>query len=817
MGADGRLATAEEIEKYFELVASKSDRVKIADLGPTTEGHRTIAAIVSAADNIKNLDRIRADNQRLADPRTLAPDDARRLAATHKAVLAIGGSIHATEVGATQTANELLYALATGSDPATLDVLQNVIVILIPSLNPDGHRLVVDWYNKYKGTPFEGGPMPWMDQKYAGHDVNRDGFMMNMAENRNLSRFFYTDWHPQVFLTMHQMRSDGARMFVPPNADPIDPNSDPLIWREAALLGSAMTLELQHDRHAGVVSNGLYDYYWPGYEDSVPIGHNTVCLLTEVAGVKMATPINVSAGDLHGGERGLQEYKRQINFPDPWMGGAWTLRDIVDYELSAARGLMRAVASYREPLVQNFYDMGARAVEDGRRGGPSAFVIPPEQHDPLATRSLEQLLLQAGVEIFRAIEPFRADGDAYPAGSDVILLAQPYRAYVKTLLERQDYPGRRPASGGAPERPYDATGWTLPLQMGVTVRTIANTFEPPAMSRLTTAAIEPARVWGERSPSYFVLDARGNGGALAANRLLTANLNPSWLTADVVAGGYKYPAGSLVVPSAKTAAAALDKITRELGLRADGVKGKPPAKARRLTRARVALYKPWTDDADEGWTRWLLEQYEFPYTTITNADIRTGNLRARFDAIILPDASAEQLTNGSQEAVPAEYAGGFGPDGTNAIKAFVQAGGTLICLDEAGAFAIDAFELPLRDVARVAASSTFFCPGSLLRIDLDPAQPLSYGMETQTAGFFSFSSAYEFTPAPTIQTVARYAQKDLLLSGWIEGEQTIAGRPAVVQAAIGSGRVVLLGFRVQHRAQSLATFRLLFNSIFTSR
>ena len=367
-------------------------------------------------------------------------------------------------------------------------MLQHVVLILIPSLNPDGYRLVVDWYNKHKGTPYDGGPMPWLDHPYVGHDINRDGFMMNMAENRNLSRFFYTEWHPQVFLAMHQMPSAGVRFFVPPNVDPIDPNYDPLIWREAALLGSAMSLELERDHHSGVVSNAMYDYYWPGYEDSVPLGHNTVCLLTEAASVRVASPVTVAAGELRAGEKGLAEYAPQVNFPDPWPGGTWTLRNIVDYDLSAVRGLLKAVSAYREPIVQNFYDMGARAVEDGKRGGPFAFVIPPEQHDASATRKLEELLIQGGIEIHRALEPFRADGEPYPAGSDVILLAQPYRAYVKTLLERQNYPARR-TPDGAPERPFDAAAWTLPLQMGVDVRTIASAFEPPPMSRVSAATI----------------------------------------------------------------------------------------------------------------------------------------------------------------------------------------------------------------------------------------------------------------------------------------------------------------------------------------
>ncbi len=826
MGSDGRLASAESIERYFEVVAAQTDRVKIVDIGPTTEGRRTMAAIISAPENIKNLEQIRATNQRLADPRTLPADEARRLAATQKVVLAIGCSIHASEIGATQAANELLYSLATSSEPSTLNVLQNVVIVLVPMLNPDGHRLVVDWYERGKGTPLEGGPMPWLYHKYVGHDINRDAFMMNMAENRNLSRFFYTEWHPQIFLTMHQMGTNGPRFFVPPNDDPIDPNYDPLIWRTAALLGSAMALELQRDHRPGVLSNGMYDYYWPGYEDSAPLGHNTVCLLTEVASAKVATSIALRASDLRAGQKGLPEYKAQINFPDPWPGGAWTLRNIVDYDLSAVRGLVTAVAAYREPIIQNFYEMGRKAVETGRQGAPFAFVVPPEQHDPQAAAKLEELLLQGGVEIQRALDPFRADGDPYPAGTDVILLAQPYRAYVKTLLEKQTYPARRPSADSPPERPYDVAGWTLPQQMGVSVRQIDRTFEPPAMSRLTTAATAPATVWGERQPGYYVVDARGNAGALAANRLVAAGGAVSWTPGRLDTGGFQYPAGSLVVPYFKGAEVVVRQIATELGLRVDGVKGKPPADARPIGRGRVALYKPWVENIDEGWTRWLLEKYEFRFTSIADADIRAGNLRARFDAIIVPSAPADRLVAGHASGiVPPEYTGGLGEAGVDALKKFVEAGGTLICLDQAGSLAIEAFDLPLRDVAR-GDDTKFFCPGSILRIELDPSQPLSFGMTPHTAGFFAFSSAYEPTgarpatdghggdsPAGSIQTIARYGDKDLLLSGWIEGEQVIAGRTAVAQAGVGAGRVVLLGFSVQHRAQSYATFRLLFNAI----
>ena len=813
MGADRQLASAEAIDRYFEQVATASDRVELVDLGRTTDGNRTVAAIISAPENIRNLARIRTTNQRLADPRTLQPDEARALAASNKAVVAIGASIHATEIGGTQAANELLHTLASSDDAGTLAVLQNVIVILIPSLNPDGHRLVVDWYLKQRGTPFEGGPMPWLYHKYAGHDLNRDAFMMNMAENRNLARFFYTQWHPQVFLTMHQMGQNGPRFFVPPNVDPIDPNYDPLLWRTAGLLGSAMALELQRDGKSGVVSNAMYDYYWPGYEDSAPLGHNVVCLLTEVAAVKVATPVTVAAADLRAGVKGLPDYRPQINFPDPWPGGAWTLRNIVEYDLTAVRGLLTAVSAYREPILQNFYEMGRRAVDAGRRGGPFAFLILPEQDDGLAVAKLEELLIQGGVEVHRALEPFRADGEPYPAGTDIILMSQPFRAYVKTLLERQQYPGRRLAQGG-PERPYDVAGWTLPYQMGVNVLTIERFFEPPPMSRLQSAAVLAANVWGDRRADYYLIDGRGNGGAIAVNRLVAAGAAPAWITASMTAGGFRYEPGAIAVANIKGLDTVVAGIASELGLRVDGIRGKTPPNTRPVGRARVALSKPWVENIDEGWTRWVLERHQFTFATLADAQVRAGGLRAQFDAIILPSASAERLTMGhAADAVPAEYSGGLGQNGVDALKAFVQEGGTLVCLDQSCELAITALNLDVRDVAREAGEK-FFCPGSILRIELNPAHPLSYGMPNATAGFFAFSAAYR--AGAGAESVGTYGTKDVLLSGWIEGEQAIAGQSAVVEAKSGAGRVVLLGFRVQHRGQTLATFRLLFNALLTA-
>ena len=833
MGADRELADWPSLQRYFETVAAASDRVELVDAGPTTEGRRLIAAIVSSSDNIKRLEEIRANALRLADPRRIEEPAALAIAATQPVIVAIGMSIHATEIAATQTAPELLHTLATSTDQEITRSLDNVVLILFPSLNPDGHVITVDWYRKWKGTEFEGSPMPWLYHKYVGHDINRDAFMMNMAENRSLADFFYRRWHPQVFLSMHQMGPRGARYFVPPNLDPIDRNYDPLVWRTAGLLGHAMALALEEDGRSGVLQNALYDYYWPGYEDSAPLGHNTVTLLTEAASVRVATPITVPADQLTGG-RGFPDHQPSTTFPNPWPGGPWTLRHIVDYNLSAARGLINGAARYRGDLVRNFYRMGRRQVELGAQGGPFAFIIPHDQFDPHATRKLEELLIQGAVEVRRTLEPFRVAETIYENGADIVMMAQPFRAYAKTLLEVQQYPVRRVAPGAAPDRPYDVAGWTLPLQMNVRVDRIDQYFEPPPTTRLDRVEIAPQKLWGDlRRASFFLIEARGNGGSIAINRLLKAGAKVSFLSSPLAVLGYTYEPGSILVDESRGVADIVQKIAGDLGLRATASGGRAPGDARPIGRARVGLYKPWVESIDEGWTRWLLEQYEFEFESITDADVRnglpaegsaSGGLRQRFDAIVLPDMAAERMMTGHVPGtMPPEYVGGLGKEGGDQLKQFVDAGGTLIALDSSSELAVTLLGAPLRDATRGLSPNEFFCPGSVIRITLEP-DPLTYGLPRETAGFCSFNTAFEVAArssaesgTATARIIGRYANSNVLMSGWLEGEQAIAGKGAMVEVKSGQGRAVLFAFRPQHRGQAHATFRLLFNAIHTAK
>jgi hypothetical protein len=826
MGEDRRLAGWEAIVGYFELIAAASDRVELLHLGRTTGGQPMIAAVVTAPENLARLPQIQDDNRRLADPRPLDEAEAREIVARHPPVVAIGCSIHGSEVGATQTANELLHDLATTSDPDRVALLRAMILVLIPSMNPDGHREVVSWYDRTRGTPFEGTPLPWLDHQYAGHDLNRDGFALNLVETRNLARLLAREWQPQVFLSMHQMDTRGPRFFVPPTYDPPTPNVDPIAWRVAALLGQAMAFALEREGRPGVISNFRYDYYYPGYEDSLPLGRNTVCLLTEAAGAKLATPVNVAASELSGSARGLPEYRERVTFPNPWRGGVWRLRNIVEYELSAVAGLLDAVGRYRREIVGSFLAMGRRAVETGLAGKPYAYVLAPAQHDPHAAARLVNALIENGIEVERALEPFSAGGRDYPAGSEVVCLAQPFRALAKTLLERQVYPRPHSRGAGTAEPPYDVAAWTLPAKMGVDVEVIDAPFEEPAMTRLERMEVPPAQVWGERRPGFFVLDARGNAGATAVNRLLAAGLAPSWLRGPIELQGYRYPSGSVLVPAKGAARRTLERVASTLGLRSTGAKGRPPPDSLPIVAARVALHRPWGEHPDYGWTRLLLERHEFEVTPIEDEAIRGGGLSGRFDVLVLPDAAPQRLRDGfAAGTLPPEYTGGLGTRGIAALADFVEAGGTLVCLDTSCRLAIDALGLPLRDVVESADAETFYCPGSLVRLVLEPVNPLAFGMRPHTTAFFFHSSAYQVLETgderpsggalrgPVI--AARYADQDLLVSGWLDGESAIAGRAAVVEARVGDGRVVLIGFRAQHRAQADATFRLLFNAILT--
>ncbi|HEU5161993.1 MAG TPA: hypothetical protein VFV54_02500, partial [Thermoanaerobaculia bacterium] len=621
---------------------------------------------------------------------------------------------------------------------------------------------------------------------------------------------------------------NGPRMFIPPFADPVDPDVDPLIWREINLIGSTMALRLEQERKAGVIYGYSFDAYWLGGTRNTGWWKNVTGLLLETASARLASPIELDPSELRGGSKGLAEYKAQVNHPNPWKGGVWRMRDIMDYERIASDALHEVAADRREDFLWN---IARRAQASIALAKPrEAYLIPRSQRDQASARRLALLLADHGVEVVRA-----------DTGDYWVPLAQPFARFVREILEPQRYPEVRPTADSDILRPYDVATWTLPLMMGVTVEktTMPALVDgarvvPPILAGDILPAVAPVPLG--QAPWFAVLpsspeNARAINAALASSGSVRISSEP----ADDLAQApvpVRFPPGTAWLDRAAAAAAA--DVAARAGVDLIAATAVPPG-APALRRPRVGIYKPWTASMDEGWTRWLLEEYGFTVAPVDNATLKKGAadqaraLREKFDVLILPDLSPASIATGRsgdreneyQPPVPAEYAGGIGSEGADAIGAFVEGGGTLIALDSSTAYAIEKLKLPVRNVLASVKSSEFDVPGSLLRARINPDTPLTRGMEGELALFLDSSVAFEtMLPAAGLERwiLLTYPEdrRDILLSGWIEGEEKLQRKAAAVALTWGKGKVVLFGFRPQHRGQTHATFPLLFNAIYWS-
>ncbi len=845
LGADRTLASYPDVVAYMRAVATASDRVSVESAGRSTLDNEMVVVVVTSAANQQRLERYREIARRLARPEGLSPEGAAALVEEGKAVVLVTCTIHATEVGCTQMAPELVHELAASRDPEVEGWLEEVILLLMPSINPDGQILVRDWYLEHLGTEHEGGPMPWLYHHYVGHDNNRDFYMLTQAESRVVNHVLYHRWFPQVFVDEHQMGRTGPRMFVPPQTDPLAPEIDSLVFRQADLLGTAMALRLEEAGKLGVGSNMIFDSYWPGGTRNTAWWKNVTGLLTEVASARIATPVYVEPGELRGGQKGLPEYGRRANYPTPWPGGWWRLRDIMDYERIATLSLLETCARERRTLLRNMHRLASEQMARGRVEAPSGFLIPPEQHDPVAAGKLVDLLLLHGVEARRAVSPFQDGLALYPAGTVVIPAAQPYRPFLLTMLRPQRYPEVIPYEGGPIFPPYDVTSWSLPLAMGVEVQEatgpLPENLEPLAAAPwdeilagagMTARADHAAATAPGSSPTAAA--ASGAAGHLVShaadsafrltNALLAAGHPVYWLR-EAPAGGR---AGDIYIPAQGKAAAKVAALAAELRVPLRRLEARPGGPAWRLAPVRIGLYKPWVASMDEGWTRFVLEQYGFPYTSVANEAIRDGSFARKLDLLLLPDVDKDILAEGKPadeerarrfEPLPPRYAGGLGEEGGEHLKRWItEEGGTVVALDSSADYLISLLGLPVTNVLAGVKEDRFLCPGAMLQVEVDTAHPLAFGLRAREAAYFADSPAFAtHLPDGRFQrrVVARYPgdERDILMSGYLHGGGLLERRAAVVDLSVGKGRVVLIGFRAQHRAQPLRTFKLLFNAL----
>jgi hypothetical protein len=813
-GADYQLANYDQMLAYYRKLDQASGRVKVFDIGPTCEGRRMILAIISSRQNMAQLEKYRQISEKLARAE-ISPQEARELARTGKAVVWVDGGLHANEVGNAQHSPELAYRLVTDESPAVESIRRNVILLQVPVLNPDGLDLVVDWYKRNLGTRYETSPLPELYHKYAGHDNNRDWYMMTQPETRNASVLLYQKWFPQIVLNHHQTPPFPARIFIPPFTAPVNPNIPESVLKGIDVVGHAMAARFKEEGKAGVVSRIEFDNWWNGGLRTTPCFHNMIGILAETALYSYATPFRYRPDSLpRRFKNGLPALVPSADYPNPWLGGEWKLSDAVDYMLTASLGVLDMAARQREQFLYDIYQMGREAIEQGHRQSPSAYLIGIDgQHDPSAAVGMVEVLKLGGLDIEQADEAFRAGGHKFSKGTYVIRAAQAFRPYLVDLMEPQKYPER--LTPDETEQPYDMTGWTLPMQMGVKFVGVDGDL-----------AVATHAVWEVRLPEienfqsfrYYLIDRRWNTSFTLVNRLLKAGVSLEVLPEAVEVSGTTLPAGSFLVTG--DSGEIVHRLAAELRIPLRGSDSLPAVKVERLVPPRLALYKSLAANQDEGWIRWLLDQFEFSFTSIQEEAVREGNLRNRFDVIIIPSEAGKRLIDGqSPSVVPPQFAQGIGAEGLQHLKEFVTKGGVLIASDATCQVPLDYFGLPLRNAVRNLSESVFSCPGSLVRLEVNPSDPVGWGMDREVAACFVKSQAFEPLPSAEGQpsqmtSVARYADSRVLMSGWMRGEEQLRGKSAVDRARLGQGEVVLLGFPAHFRGQPHATFKLLFNSIY---
>ena len=823
VGADFKLATYDETMTYFQRLAAASNRVRLVDVGKTSNGRPWTLVLISSPENLGRVERLREISLRLAHPAGLSDADARRLAAEGKAFVDISGGLHASEVAGAQHTIQLAYDLARADDAKTRAILDNTVLMLWPSINPDGQNIVVNWYRENVGTAYEVSPLHELYQKYIGHDNNRDAYMLNVVESRVVTRV-WRHWEPQIIYVQHQTAPFPTRIWLPPFAEPIAPRAPALMSRQVNTIGMTIAQALESKGQVGATHMGTgFDAWYPGYIDYMPMLQNINAYWTETALYRYATPHFYTITDFPADMRDLRP---QSLYSSPWKGGWWRLKDAVDYMHTASMATLDYAAKYREELLYNRYQAGRDAIRRYAAEPPYAYLIPQTQRDPGAAAAMLRRLAFNGVRVHQLDRDLALEGTTHRRGSWVILMDQEFSELVRQLFDVQDYPDLREYPEGPPEQPYDAAGWTLPFQMDVNVvevRTPVSADARAAMRAVRGTAID----WRTTTDTPFSTDSvaagiaapaatiSGSGDRLAVDpgqndafRLLNQALAAGGgvrLTSGVRGQGARYVVSG--VPMSR-----LEGWARDLSLRAErvssGAAGVP------ASRLRIALFKPWTASMDEGWTEWLLDQYGFRYTTIAPADVRAGDLASRFDVIVMASDSPRSIMDGfATGTVPSRYAGGVGDVGARALDAFVRAGGTLVCLNQSASFAIDALKLPVRNVVAAVPRREYFASGSILEVTTDPAHPVMAGMPERAKVFVDNSPVFTTLDGFEGAALATYAPSGSpRLSGYLLGENRLHGHAAALDVKHGRGHVVLIGFRPQWRGQPFGTFRVVFNS-----
>ena len=847
-GADYKLATYDQSIEYFKKLAAASRYVKLVDAGRTSEGRTMYFALISTPENLAKIDRYREIAQRLAHPEGLTDAQAHELAREGKAFVHLDGGLHSTEVAGWSQTPLLAYDLVNrASEPATKLILDNVVAMVWPTINPDGQQIVAEWYMKNVGTPYELSGLPRLYQEYVGHDNNRDAYMLNMIESRALEHTWRI-WEPQIIYVQHQSGPFPSRIWLPPFSEPVGTDAPYLMSREVNMLGMAIARGLEEHGQVGATHMGTaFDAWYPGYVDYAPNFKNIAAFWTETALYQYATPHEYTIEDFPQNMRDLRPHSL---YSSPWPPGMWRLRDAVDYMETASLSVLEFAAKYKESVLFDRYQAGRDQIARGTKSAPYAYVVPQDQRDPVAAVELLRRLAFGGVRVSQLTSSATIGAETFPAGTWVIPTDQEFAAMAREVLDVQKYPDLRQYPNGPPERPYDMAGWTLPLQMGV--RVVTATAPLAADVRAKMKSLGPMPDPNVRPTPYDSSTAKdaapfdsvpgvgfntnpaaaaivpppgtitGSGPILAVdpaeNNAFRA-INRAWQQgATVQMTGGRYAIGGL--PER-----AQQDLVASLALRAERISA--PADARPVKHARIGVYQPWSGSMDTGATRWLLEQYGFAVVALHPEDFHAP-LGARVDVVIIADdaripveggggrggrGGAGGGRGGEPRSIRPEYAYALTPDDLQAFEMFVRAGGTVVCFNNATAFAIQQFKLPVKNVVAGLKPEEFYLRASIVEVATDQTHPVMAGMPAKAAVFADSSPVFETLEGFKGTVLARYQDSGSpLLSGYLIGEKYLQGKAAALDVQLDAGHVVLLGFRPQYRDQSFGTFKVVFNA-----
>jgi len=826
-GEDFKLSEYRPIAEYFEALAASTDRMVLEQIGESTRGEPLYVAAISTAANLARMDRYKEITRTLAYARdpdggygTILPEDeARALAQEGKAIVWIDGGLHATEVAHGQVMPEMAHHFVTDESTEGRAIRENTIVLLMANMNPDGLNIVADWYMSNVGTEFEMARVPELYHHYIGHDNNRDWYMLTQVETQAVTRQLYHNWFPQIVYNQHQSSPFPGRIWMPPFANPVNPNLDPLLVSSLNQMGHSMRKRFDVEGKPGVNSGIVFDLWWNGSMRGGPDYHNMLGFLTETAGAGYATPrcyddipetFGARAGD-------LPALTPSTNYNNPWLGGCWHIRDAMDYMMTAAKAVAATGATLKEEYLFNHYWMGRRQIERGMaaEGGPFAYVLDPRaSHDPSSVIEFMELMSKSGIEFVLADESFSAAGEDFSIGSYVIP-PQAFRPYVVDLMEPKEFPDRRQFPGGPPLPPYDMTGYELRYQMGLEVVNVDEPFEMPSGEWGVVGQV-PGDVAGDGSAGYL-LHGTSNWVYRGLEEYLADGGEAFRGTQTIPTDDGDVAAGAFWLPGLSEADA--ERLAGDLGLNLTGLSSPPVGGGLAAIRApRVAIYRSWQAPMPEGWTRWVLDQYSIGWENVWDADIRGGAL-SEFDVVIIPAQGESAIRDGhAPGSMPEQYTGGLGAEGAAALRSFANDGGWVVAFDASVDYAISTFDLPFRNRTRGVSSSDFFLPGSIIRLEVDPNHPLGYGMDPDAVTLFARSQVLEPTARRSgVSTPVCFPETDYLVSGWtLGGDEYLAGQTAVAQVVVGSGRVVLFSFTPHFRGQPRNTFKLLFNALWGS-